>query len=96
MELSFATLGWLHRSAHAVGGDRFDETVQRARFYLRKAAAHAGTPADNAVIDGLAASLAGLVEADAGARRLLADSVSGIAEACAAEAGQLLNTIEGA
>ena len=96
LELSYNTLGWLLRCARAVGSDRFDETVHRVRFYLQKVAAHAGTPADTAVIDGMAASLAALIDADADARRLLADSVSGIADACADEVSRLLDTIDGA
>lgn len=96
MDLSFAALGWLHRCAQAVGGDRFDETVRRSRFYLEKAAGHAATPAETAVISGLAAALDALIRADADARHLLGDSVSEIAEACAAEIAQLFETTEGA
>lgn len=95
MEHSFAALGWLNRCAHSVGSDRFDESVRRTRFCLEKAAHHAATPAEAAVIDGLAASLGKVIEADAEARRLLADSVSGIADACGAEASALLTAIEG-
>ena len=94
-DLSFASLGWLLRSAHAVGSERFDEAVRRSRFYLEKAAGHAATPAEAAVIDGLAASLDGLVRADADARQLLTESVAGIADACAMELTQFLETIEG-
>lgn len=96
MELNFAALGWLQRSAQAVGSDRFPETLQRSRFYLEKAACHAATPAEAAVITGLAASVDALLQADVDARQLLDDSVSGIADACAAELDQLLETTEGA
>lgn len=95
MDLSFASLGWLHRSAQAVGSDRFAEAVTRSRFYLDKAAGHAVTPAEAAVITGLAAAVDALIQADADARRLLGDSVTGIADACAAEVAQMLENIEG-
>lgn len=94
MDLSFAALGWLHRSAHAVGSGRFPEAVLRCRFYLEQAAAHAATPADFAVLRGLTASLEDLIEADADAQRLLEESVSGIIEACASDADRLLGTTE--
>ena len=96
MDLSFAALGWLYRSANAVGSDRFAETVHRSRFYLDKAAGHAATPAEAAVVTGLNASLDALIQADADARQLLADSVAAIADTCAAEIDQLLETTEGA
>lgn len=96
MEHSFAALGWLNRCAGAVGSDRFEETAHRTRFCLAKAAGHAATPAETAVVAGLAASLEAVIEADADARRLLAESVAGIADACAAETTHLLTTIEGA
>ena len=96
MELSFAALGWLNRSAQAVGSDRFAETVHRSRFNIEKAAGHAATPAELAIIAGLTASLDALIQADADARQVLGDSVSGIADACAAEMAQLLESTEGA
>lgn len=89
VDLSFAALGWLHRASIAVGSDRFTETLHRSRFYLTQAAAHAATPAELAMIAGLSASLDGLIQADANARELLSDSVTGIADACAAEIEQL-------
>lgn len=96
MELSFAALGWLQRSAQAVGSDRFPEALQRSRFYLEKAAGCAVTPAEAAVINSLTAAVGDLFQADADARRLLDDSVTGIADACAADIDQLLETTEGA
>lgn len=95
MELSFAALGWLQRSAQAVGSDRFPETLQRSRFYLDKAASHAATPAEAAVITSMATAVDALLQADADARELLDDSVTGIADVCAAEIDQLLETTEG-
>lgn len=78
MELSFAALGWLARAADAAGTAKFTESVQRARFNLTKAAGYAKTPAEVAVIAGLASSLEGLIEADADAREVLAASLSGL------------------
>lgn len=95
MELSFGALGWLCRSANNVGSDRFAESVARSRFYLERTACHAATPAEAAIVDGLAASLDALIQADADARELLGESVTGIADACAAESDQLLETIDG-
>ena len=94
MDLSFAALGWINRAAGAAGADRFAESVRRARFYLGQASRHAWTPADRAVITGLAASLEAVILADAEARAVLGESVSGIADACAAEVDQLLETAE--
>lgn len=91
----FAALGWLCRSAQAVGSDRFAETARRSGFYLDKAASHAHTPAELAVITSLTASQDALILADADARRLLANSVVGITDSCATEVAQLLDTIEG-
>ena len=96
MELSFAALGWLNRSAQAVGSEKFVETVQRSRFNIGKAAGYAATPAELAIITGLTTSLDTLIQADADARHVLGDSVSGIPDACAAEIAQLLETAEGA
>lgn len=78
MELSFAALGWLARAADAAGTARFTESVQRARFNMTKAAGYAKTPAEVAVIAGLASSLEGLIQADADAREVLAASLSGL------------------
>lgn len=75
MELSFAALGWLARAANHAGGVEFTEAVQRARFNLKKAAGYAHTPAEVAVISGLASSLEGLIKADADARELLGASL---------------------
>ena len=90
MDLSFAALGWLYRLAQAVGGDRFEETANRAQFYLEKASACAHTPAELAVLASMHGSLDALKEVDIEARELLGESVSGIADACAAEVDQLL------
>lgn len=76
MDHSFAALGWLHRAAQAVGANRFTESTTRARFYLEKAAGHAVTPAEVAVITGLTSSLQGLNQANAEARALLEESLS--------------------
>ena len=76
MDLSFAALGWLNRAAQAVGAIRFTESIKRARFYLEKAASHAVTPAEVAVITGLTSSLQGLIQANADARALLEESLS--------------------
>ena len=76
MDLSFAALGWLNRAAQAAGAIRFTESVERARFYLEKAASHAVTPAEVAVITGLTSSLQGLIQANADARALLEESLS--------------------
>lgn len=76
MDLSFAALGWLNRAAQAVGSIRFAESMTRSRFYLERARGYARTPADTAIITGLASSLQGLIEADAEARRLLEESLS--------------------
>lgn len=91
----FAALGWLCRSAQAVGSDRFAETARRSGFYLDKAASNAHTPAELAVITSLTASQDALILADADARELLANSVVGITDACATEVAQLLDNIEG-
>ena len=78
MELSFAALGWLNRAAQAVGSIRFTESIQRSRFNLERAKDHARTPAELAVIAGLASSLQGLIRADADTRELLAASLSAL------------------
>lgn len=68
MDLSFAALNWLYRSVHAVGSDRFAEAVHHSRFYLQKAAVHATTPTELAIINVLNASLDALTQANADAR----------------------------
>ena len=94
MSLSFAGLGWINRAARAVGSDRFDETVRRARFYIDEARAHALTPAEVAVIDGLSATADAVVRADADARVVLGESVSEMAETFAADVAQFLQTAD--
>ena len=78
MDVTFAALGWLSRTAQAVGTERFAEAVTRSRFYLDRARNIAGTPAELAVITGMASSLPGLIEADVRARELLEESLSDI------------------
>lgn len=84
-ELSFAVLGWLNRANRAVGSERFDEAVERTSFYLGRLLQSCRTPADVAIYSGLYEALIGLTEADAQARRLLAESVSGMNAAEATE-----------
>ena len=91
MDLSFAALGWLHRTAAAVGSDRFVEALDRSRFYLGRCAGHAVTPAERAVVDGLWAVVDGLITANALSRVLLSDSVSGM---CAADATEFVELCE--
>lgn len=74
MDLSVATLGWLNRATQAVGSIRFDEALGRAAFYLARTAAHAHTPAENAIVDGLESTLDALAVLDREARALLAES----------------------
>ena len=95
MDLSLAALNWLCRSAQAIGSDRFAETACRRSLDLVKAASHAHTPAEREIIAGLTASLDALILADAEARELFADSLAGIADACATEIAHLLESIEG-
>ena len=75
MDVTFAALGWLNRTAQAVGSERFAEAMTRSRFYLDRARNIAATPAELAVITGLVASQQGLTEADAQARELLEQSL---------------------
>ena len=75
MDVTFAALGWLNRTAQAVGSERFAEAMTRSRFYLDRARNIAATPAELAVITGMAASQQGLIEADAQARELLEESL---------------------
>lgn len=91
LDHTFAVLGWVHRASKAVGSDRFAETVSRAEFYIDQAAAHTRTPGDEAIVAGLLAMLDGVIAANAQARVLLADSVSGMD---AAEATEFVELIE--
>lgn len=93
MDLSFATLGWLHRAAQSVGSERFFETLERAQFYLDRTLAHVRTPGERAVYTGLSEALGGLIDADRAARLLLRDSVSGLD---AAEATEFVELCEAA
>ena len=96
MNCTFSVLGWLHRSAAAVGSDRFAETTRRCQFSLNQAASLAATPAERSLIDGLTKTLQAVITADADSRELLDDAISGISETCAAELDKLLETMEGA
>jgi hypothetical protein len=91
MEHSFAALGWLNRAAQSVGSDRFFEVLERAQFCLNRANMYTATPAEQAIVEGLDATMAGLIEADRQARRLLHDSVS---DMNAAEAAEFIERIE--
>jgi len=83
-EQSFAALSWAYRASQAVGSSRFAETIFRAEFYLQRTQATASTPGEKAIVAGLAVMLDDLIAANARARVVLADSVSGMdaAEAC--------------
>lgn len=81
MDLSFAALGWVNRAAQAVGSDRFAESVNRSRFYIARAEEHAATPAERAVIEGLYFSVDLIIEANAKARTMLAESCQEMAVA---------------
>ena len=85
VDFTHAGLGWLIRASSAVGSPRFSELVDRAGFYLDKAFVVAQTPAERVVVDGLIQSGLALLEADADARRVLTESVSGMSAADAAE-----------
>lgn len=93
MDHAYSTLGWLHRAAGAVGSHRFTETISRAEFYFVCSARNAHTPGEAALVTGLQIALDELVAADAQARVLLADSVSGMN---AAEACEFVELVEGA
>ena len=93
-DLSFASLGWINRAAQAVGSDRFVETARRARFYIREATGHAITPAEAAVMEGLSATVDALDEADAEARALLGEAVSGLSEAFATDVVEYLQSAD--
>jgi hypothetical protein len=88
----FASLGWVIRSAHAVGADRFDEAARRARNTIARCEVHIVTPAERAVLDGLSASLDAVIRDDLETRQLLGELVSGIPEVCADEAAQVLGS----
>lgn len=91
MELSFAALGWINRTAQAVGSDRFVESLNRSEFYLVRAEEHVFTPAEQTVIEGMRHSLELLVAVNARARTLLAESCSGM---LAADAEEFVKLIE--
>jgi hypothetical protein len=93
MELSFAALGWLNRTAQAVGSDRFAELVNRTEFYLDRAEEHVFTPAEQAVIEGMRHGLGLLLTVNAQARTLLAESCS---DMLAADAAEFVELVEGA
>lgn len=78
LDLTYAVLGWSHRAAQAVGSDRFAEIISRASFYFAQAAGHAHTPGEEALLAGLEVTLNELITANASARVVLADSVSGM------------------
>ena len=85
LDLTYATTAWAHRSAQAVGSDRFAETLSRADFYLGRAQETARTPGETAIVTGLAVMLNDLITANAQARVVLSDSVSGMDAAEATE-----------
>lgn len=84
MDLSFASLGWIFRCSAAIGTPRFGETLERAQFYLGRARAYADTPAELEIVWALFEGLGKVNSANLAAKRLLAESVSGMdaAEAC--------------
>lgn len=92
LDLTYAVLGWSHRAAQAVGSDRFAETISRASFYFAQAAGHAHTPGEEALLAGLEVTLNELITANARARVLLAESVSGMD---AIEATEFVELCEG-
>lgn len=94
-DLTFASLGWVTRAAGAVGSDRFAESARRARFYLNRAAGHADTPAERAVIAGMASALDAVLRCDADSRFVLEEFASEIPDICAAEALASLKASEG-
>ena len=85
MDLSFAALGWVLRCTAAVGSTRFDESIERARFYIDRAGEHAHTPAERAVVQSMADGLDEVCRANARAASLLGESVSGMDAAEATE-----------
>jgi len=85
LDHTFSVLGWIHRATRAVGSERFAETISRAEFYFAQASQHARTPGDAALLIGLNVAIDELIAANAQARVLLADSVSGMDAAEATE-----------
>ena len=91
MDLSFAALGWLFRCADAVGSPRFGETLERAQFYLFRAGDYADTPAERALVRAMWENGLGEINrANLAAKQLLAESVSGMNAAEAAEFVELI------
>ena len=93
-DLSFATLGWLNRSARAVGADRFFECLERAQFYLLRAASNAHTPGERAIVEGITQSLLGMIQADREARVMLRESCSGMDARDASEFIEMCETAD--
>lgn len=93
MELSFAALGWINRTAQAVGSDRFVESLNRSEFYLDRAEEHVFTPAEQAVIEGMRHSLELLISVNAHTRTLLAESCT---DMTVADAAEFVELVEGA
>ena len=85
MDHSFAALGWINRAAQAIGADRFFESLERSQFYLERTSAHAQTPAEKAIVYGLAEMMARLIAADRDAREMLKESCAGMDAADATE-----------
>jgi hypothetical protein len=94
LDLTYTVLGWSHRASQAVGSDRFSETMSRAEFYFVRAASHALTPGEEAIVTGLQLTLDSLIAADAAARVLLCESVSGMSAADATEFVELCESGE--
>ena len=94
LDHSYAVLGWLHRASHAVGSDRFAETVDRTTFYLGRFMEHVGTPGEKAILSGLLVAIDELITANAQARVVLAESVSGMDAAEATEFVELIESEE--
>lgn len=92
MNHTFAVLGWCHRAVGAVGSPRFGEIISRAANEFQKAAQHAHTPGDSALLTGLNVMIDDLVVTDAQVRALLTESVSGMN---AAEATEFVEMVEG-
>lgn len=69
--------------------------MRRARFYLDKAAGYAATPADAALITGLASALDALVRADVNARQVLGEAMSAVDDDVAARFAASPPTEEG-
>lgn len=93
-DLSFATLGWINRSARAIGANRFFECLERAQFYLERTIATAQTPAERAIVYGLAEMMARIIDADREAREMLKESCSGMDAADATEFVEMCEAAE--